>query len=86
MKYLISPNEAYGFRGLKAGNIWCLCVLRWKEAMVVGFPPSIILIKLDTFRYSFPIFSSKIIGNYFLNIFKISYAFYFRILRLILID
>jgi uncharacterized protein (DUF2237 family) len=40
---LISPNEDYGFPGLKAGNIWCLCVLRWKEAFVAGFAPPIIL-------------------------------------------
>lgn len=40
---LISPNEAYGFPGLKAGNIWCLCALRWKEAMEEGFAPPIIL-------------------------------------------
>ena len=23
---LISPNKAYGFLGLKAGNIWCFCL------------------------------------------------------------
>jgi uncharacterized protein (DUF2237 family) len=40
---LISPNEAYGFPGLKVGNIWCLCALRWKEALVAGFAPPIIL-------------------------------------------
>jgi uncharacterized protein (DUF2237 family) len=40
---LISPNIQYGFPGLKAGNIWCLCVLRWKEALEAGFAPPIIL-------------------------------------------
>lgn len=45
---LISPNEANGFPGLKAGNIWCLCALRWKEAMVAGFAPPIILEATNT--------------------------------------
>lgn len=40
---LISANEAYGFPGLKSGNTWCLCVLRWKEAMDAGFAPPVIL-------------------------------------------
>lgn len=29
---LMTPNPAYGFPGLKAGDKWCLCALRWKEA------------------------------------------------------
>ncbi len=29
---LSTPNEMYEFPGLKAGDRWCLCVLRWKEA------------------------------------------------------
>lgn len=40
---LISPNESFGFPGLKAGNIWCLCALRWKEALDAGFAPPVIL-------------------------------------------
>lgn len=40
---LISPNAAYGFPGLKAGNIWCLCALRWKEALQAGVAPPVVL-------------------------------------------
>ena len=30
---LITPNPAHNFPGLKAGDIWCLCSMRWKEAL-----------------------------------------------------
>ena len=40
---LKTPMPAYGFPGLKAGDKWCLCVSRWKEAMEVGLAPPIIL-------------------------------------------
>ena len=40
---LITANEAYGFPGLQVGNIWCLCVLRWKEALSAGVAPPVIL-------------------------------------------
>jgi hypothetical protein len=40
---LISAFPASGFPGLKAGNIWCLCAIRWKEAFIAGFAPPVIL-------------------------------------------
>ncbi len=40
---LISAYPASGFPGLKAGNVWCLCALRWKEALVAGVAPPVIL-------------------------------------------
>lgn len=40
---LITPYPASGFPGLKSGNIWCLCVLRWKEALKAGVAPPVIL-------------------------------------------
>ncbi len=36
---LSTPVEAYGFPGLKDGDRWCLCVLRWKEAHEAGMAP-----------------------------------------------
>ncbi len=33
---LITPNAAYGFPGLKAGDSWCLCVFRWYQAYKSG--------------------------------------------------
>lgn len=38
---LSTPNPAYGFPGLKAGDFWCLCALRWKEALLAGKAPKI---------------------------------------------
>jgi uncharacterized protein (DUF2237 family) len=29
---LITPKPNWDFPGLKAGDKWCLCVSRWKEA------------------------------------------------------
>jgi uncharacterized protein len=40
---LISPNPSSGFPGLKPGNVWCLCALRWKEALEAGHAPPVIL-------------------------------------------
>ena len=33
---LSTPNPMYQFPGLVAGDRWCLCVERWKEALEVG--------------------------------------------------
>ena len=33
---LITPRPEFGFPGLKMGNGWCLCVLRWEEARKAG--------------------------------------------------
>jgi len=41
--YLSSPNPMYDFPGLKAGNKWCLCALRWKEALIHNVAPKVIL-------------------------------------------
>jgi uncharacterized protein (DUF2237 family) len=40
---LITPMEAYGFPGLKAGDKWCLCATRWREAFEAGLAPPIVL-------------------------------------------
>lgn len=40
---LITPKPSNGFAGLKAGNIWCLCAMRWKEALDAGIAPPVIL-------------------------------------------
>lgn len=36
---LSTPRPEYGFPGLKPGDKWCLCALRWKEAMEAGVAP-----------------------------------------------
>lgn len=40
---LITPRPEYRFQGLKPGDRWCLCVLRWKEAHLAGVAPPVIL-------------------------------------------
>ena len=40
---LSTPNPAMGFPGLNAGDRWCLCVERWKEAWEAGVAPQIVL-------------------------------------------
>jgi uncharacterized protein len=40
---LMTPYPASNFPGLKPGNVWCLCVHRWKEALVAGVAPPVIL-------------------------------------------
>ena len=40
---LISDNPLYGFKGLKSGDKWCLCISRWIEAYRHGVAPPIIL-------------------------------------------
>lgn len=40
---LSTPRAEYGFPGLKAGDQWCLCLERWKEAHAAGCAPQVIL-------------------------------------------
>ncbi len=41
---LSTPNGLFGFPGLKSGDRWCLCVLRWKEAFEAGMAPRVNLL------------------------------------------
>ena len=38
---LSTPVPEYNFPGLKAGDGWCLCALRWLEAYKAGIAPKI---------------------------------------------
>lgn len=40
---LVTTNPAYRFIGLKAGQHWCLCANRWREALEAGCAPPVIL-------------------------------------------
>ena len=40
---LITPRPEYRFKGLKAGDRWCLCALRWREAFEAGVAPKAVL-------------------------------------------
>jgi len=38
---LSTPIPAYNFPGLAAGDFWCLCAVRWEEALRAGKAPKI---------------------------------------------
>ncbi len=40
---LSTPHPAYDFPGLKVGDRWCICLMRWIEAYEAGKAPPIIL-------------------------------------------
>ena len=40
---LTTPLPHYNFPGLKPGDRWCLCVLRWKEALDADLAPPVVL-------------------------------------------
>ncbi|MBM3341725.1 MAG: DUF2237 domain-containing protein [Betaproteobacteria bacterium] len=40
---LSTPMPQFGFEGLKPGDQWCLCALRWKEAFDAGMAPRVVL-------------------------------------------
>ena len=40
---LSSPNPLYNFPGLKKGDRWCVCAIRWKQAYDAGYAPFVVL-------------------------------------------
>jgi uncharacterized protein (DUF2237 family) len=40
---LSTPMPEFDFPGLIAGDQWCLCALRWQEALEAGAAPEVIL-------------------------------------------
>lgn len=40
---LSTPRPEFGFPGLAAGDRWCLCALRWREAWEAGAAPNVVL-------------------------------------------
>ena len=38
---LSTPRPEYGFDGLKSGDYWCLCAMRWEQARQAGKAPKI---------------------------------------------
>jgi uncharacterized protein (DUF2237 family) len=40
---LVTPRPQFRFRGLQPGDRWCLCALRWKEALEAGVAPPVVL-------------------------------------------
>lgn len=40
---LVTPRPEFRFPGLKAGDRWCLCLERWREALKAGKAPKVVL-------------------------------------------
>jgi uncharacterized protein (DUF2237 family) len=40
---LSTPMPQYSFPGIKDGDKWCLCMLRWREALEAGMAPQVYL-------------------------------------------
>lgn len=40
---LMTANPSFDFPGLKPGDRWCLCALRWKEAQEAQVAPPVLL-------------------------------------------
>lgn len=40
---LTTPRPQFGFPGLVAGDRWCLCAGRWREALRSGVAPPVVL-------------------------------------------
>ncbi|MFM7532325.1 MAG: DUF2237 family protein [Rubrivivax sp.] len=40
---LITPRPEYRFKGLKAGDRWCVCALRWRQAHAAGCAAPVVL-------------------------------------------
>lgn len=40
---LVTPRPEFGFPGLKPGDRWCLCALRWQEAFAAHVAPRVVL-------------------------------------------
>ncbi len=40
---LSTPRPEYRFAGLKPGDRWCVCALRWTQALADGVAPPVVL-------------------------------------------
>jgi len=50
------------FRGLRAGDRWCLCIMRWIEAYRAGVAPPVYLRSTDRHALDYPEFKEAITG------------------------
>lgn len=50
---LTTPMPQHSFPGLKAGDRWCLHILRWREALEAGKAPRIALLSTNQFALEF---------------------------------
>ena len=50
---LSTPRPEFNFPGLKEGDRWCLCALRWKEAYDAGVAPRVYLESCHLYALSY---------------------------------
>jgi uncharacterized protein (DUF2237 family) len=50
---LITPRPEHRFAGLKPGDRWCLCAMRWQEALSAGVAPPVVLASTHARALSF---------------------------------
>jgi uncharacterized protein (DUF2237 family) len=50
---LSTPMPQYGFPGLKAGDRWCLHILRWRQALEAGKAPRVALLSTNRHALEF---------------------------------
>lgn len=50
---LITPRPEHRFAGLKPGDRWCLCAMRWQEALNAGVAPPVVLASTHARALSF---------------------------------
>lgn len=50
---LSTPMPQYAFPGLKAGDRWCLHILRWKQALEAGRAPRIAVLSTSKHALEF---------------------------------
>lgn len=40
---LVTPRPQWRFKGLQPGDRWCLCATRWRQALLAGVAPPVVL-------------------------------------------
>jgi len=59
---LVTSQPQWRFAGLKAGDRWCLCLNRWKEALDAGVAPPVVL--ECTHAYATRVVSLQVLQNH----------------------
>lgn len=62
---LMTPRPEFGFAGLKAGDYWCLCAMRWEQARQAGKAPKVRL--AATNRVTLAIIPLAVLSEYALD-------------------
>jgi len=63
---LSTPRPEFGFPGLNPGDRWCLCVLRWVEALQAGQAPMVFL--SGTHERTLEVVSLEILKQYAIDL------------------